>query len=102
MRAGVVEVHRQQGEQVGIAELFLGDAQPFDERGAAGVIPWNAARLCAPSRCLTDDGDTCARTRGVDGSLALVQEVLVALVMHQVMVQEREGIKVSVVLHGPS
>ncbi len=40
---GVVEVHRQQREQVGVAKLLFGDPEPLEELRAAGVVPREVA-----------------------------------------------------------
>src|SRR5690606_35007546 len=64
--ARVVEVHRQQGELVGIPEVHVAHAQPLQQLRAAGIVPRHAAVLGAAAGRLAHHRDPRPRPCGVD------------------------------------
>lgn len=56
-RAGVAEAHGDQGDEVGVVELFVGDVEPFAEALAGFVVPGDAGLVRDGAGGLADDHD---------------------------------------------
>ena len=55
--AGVAEAHRDERDQGGVVELFIGELQPFTQASAGGVVPGDAGLVGFAARRLADDED---------------------------------------------
>ena len=58
---GVVEIHRQQRNELGVVELLVCHAHPLAQLLTARVVPRDAAFLRGAPRCLTNHHDACPR-----------------------------------------
>jgi len=94
--AGVVEVHRQESEIVRVSELSFGDTKPLHEGGTTGVVPRHPACLRAASRRLANDGHARSGTHRVNGVHALLSQRVVGGIVYQLIMDERERIKCTV------
>ena len=87
--AGVVEIHRQQRDQVGVVELLVRHAHPLAQLHTTRVIPRDAALLRGTPRRLTNHHDACLRGRRIDRLPTLLRELPILRILANLLSQGR-------------
>ena len=87
--AGVVEIHRQQRDQVGVVELLVRHAHPLAQLHAARVIPRDTALLRGTPRRLTNHHNTSMRRRRINRLPTLLRELPILRVQANLLSQGR-------------
>ena len=86
---GVVEIHRQQRNELGVVELLVCHAHPLAQLLTARVVPRDAAFLRGTPRCLTNHHDACPGRRRIDRLPSLLGVLLILRIPANLLGQGR-------------
>ena len=87
----VIEIHRQQRNQLGVIELLVRHAHPLAQLYAARVIPRDTALLCGTPRRLTNHHNTGMRRCRINRLPTLLRELPILRIQTNLLSQGRGG-----------
>ena len=85
----VIEIHRQQRNQLGVIELLSRHAHPLAQLHAARVIPRDTALLRGTPRCLTNHHNTSMRRCRINRLPTLLRELPILRIQTNLLSQGR-------------